>query len=76
MRRLSKTHEASWWNGSDKWQPSPLDHVFASNHLKFRTFDGAEIEVDGWPDETTRASQRRWIERYSDHALLYGEVLS
>jgi len=74
MKLLEKTHADSWWNGKDHWDPSGLDHVFASDHLNFRAFDGAHVQVVGWPAEPTPARQRAWIERYSDHALLFGEL--
>ncbi|HSM06987.1 MAG TPA: endonuclease/exonuclease/phosphatase family protein [Longimicrobiales bacterium] len=75
MRRLSKSHPATWWNGKDTWEPSDLDHAFASDNLKFKTFaGGAEIEVRGWPELGSAAEQKEWIEEHSDHALLYGEV--
>ncbi|MEE4277882.1 MAG: endonuclease/exonuclease/phosphatase family protein [Halieaceae bacterium] len=78
MRRLPPSHELSWWNGSDNYAPgSSLDHVFASEHMRFRSFrSGAEIKVVGWPDEPTDEAKRAWIEAYSDHALLYGEIVS
>lgn len=80
MRRLPKTHPASWSNGSGSSIPaSNLDHVFASNNLKFRSFtaaDGsaAEVSVRGWVDGTTPAQQDAWINRYSDHSLLFFEI--
>jgi len=74
MRRLSKTHTATWWNGKDNWKPSSLDHVYAANHLNFKNFNGAEIEVNGWVQETTKAKKKSWIDRFSDHCLLYGEL--
>ena len=78
MRPLLKTHEMSWWNATDKYAPgSKLDHVYADKNLKFKAFDGsAEIKVIGWPQEDTVSKQKRWIEKYSDHALLYGEIHS
>ena len=74
MRRLSKTHHESWWNGKDKPGASPLDHVYASNHLHFKKFGGKEIEVSGWVDEATDAKKKEWISKYSDHSMLYGEL--
>lgn len=74
LKRLAKTHEESWWNGIDEWEPSRLDHVFASEHLMFKAFGGAHVKVIGWPQEPTKAKQRQWINQFSDHALLYGEV--
>jgi exonuclease III len=82
MRRLVKTHDASWSNGSgSSLAPSNLDHVYASNNLRFRTWpraDGGEAEVAlrGWVDEPTDAKKDAWIARYSDHALMYFEVLA
>ena len=54
--------------------PSNLDHVFASDHLKFRVFrrpaDGGDAEgvaVRGWVDQPTPAKKDDWIVKYSDH---------
>jgi endonuclease/exonuclease/phosphatase family metal-dependent hydrolase len=80
MRRLEKTHPASWFNGSkSSLPPSNLDHVYATDNLKFRSFrrtdgDAAEVSVRGWVDQPTDAAKDAWIGRYSDHSLLYFEV--
>lgn len=74
MRRLSKTHENTWWNGKPKPGPSALDHVFVSKHLQFLTFGAAEIEVSGWVDKATDSDKTDWINKFSDHSLLYGEI--
>jgi endonuclease/exonuclease/phosphatase family metal-dependent hydrolase len=80
MRRLVKTHDFSWSNGSkSRIKPSNLDHVFASSNLKFNQFqrpDGshAEVAVRGWTTESTVAKQDEWIKKYSDHSLVYFEV--
>ncbi len=78
LKRLSKTAEMSWWNGSEKYAPgSRLDHVFADEELNFKTFEnGAKIKVIGWPELETKAKKLKWINNYSDHALLYGELHS
>ncbi|MCL6417131.1 endonuclease/exonuclease/phosphatase family protein [Aestuariirhabdus sp. Z084] len=78
MKRLSKTHELSWWNGRDNYAPgSQLDHVFADNQLNMKTFaGGAQVQVIGWPEKATLSEQRQWIDEYSDHALIYGEIHS
>jgi hypothetical protein len=82
MRRLAKTHDASWSNGSgSSIPPSNLDHVFASTNLNFKDFpkpDGtkAQVSVRGWVSEATTAKQDAWINAYSDHSLLYLEVHS
>lgn len=81
MKRLVKTHDVSWTNGSGSSIPaSNLDHVFASTNLNFKTFpraDGsgpAEVSLRGWVNEPTPAKQDEWIAKYSDHALIYFEV--
>jgi hypothetical protein len=82
MRRLAKTHDASWSNGStSSLPPSNLDHVYASTNLNFRAFkrsDGTEANVAmrGWVQQATPAGQDKWIASYSDHSLLYFEVFS
>jgi hypothetical protein len=82
MRRLAKTHEFTWFNGSkSSLKPSNLDHVFASSNLRFKTFrrpDGTDssVAVRGWVQETTDAAKDEWIGRYSDHSLIYFEIHS
>lgn len=75
MRLLSKDELHTWSNGSaSSLPPSNLDHVVAANHLRFKSFGGADVSVRGWPKEPTIAKQDTWIRRYSDHALLYLEI--
>jgi endonuclease/exonuclease/phosphatase family metal-dependent hydrolase len=80
MRRLAKTHDVSWFNGSQSsLAPSNLDHVYASGNLAFRSFrrpagGTAEVAVRGWVNEPTDAGKDAWIGRHSDHSLLYFEV--
>lgn len=81
MRRLVKTHDASWSNGSaSSLPPSNLDHVYASGNLAFRSFrraDGSEAQVAlrGWVDAATDAERDAWIANYSDHSLMYLELV-
>lgn len=76
MRRLTKDEPHTWWNGPGaKLGPSDLDHVVASEQIVCKPFNGAQATVLGWPKETTPAAQGRWIDRYSDHGLIYLEVL-
>jgi endonuclease/exonuclease/phosphatase family metal-dependent hydrolase len=76
MSILDKDASATWWNGSDSYIPSNLDHVVAADHLEFKTFDsGAKVEVRGWPKKETIAEKRDWIDRYSDHGLMYFELV-
>jgi endonuclease/exonuclease/phosphatase family metal-dependent hydrolase len=81
MKRLVKTHDVSWTNGSgSRIPPSNLDHVFASTNLNFKTFpraDGsgpAQVSLRGWVNEPTLTKQDEWIAKYSDHALIYFEL--
>jgi len=80
MRRLSKTHGVTFSNGSGSSIPdSNLDHVYASKHLCFKMFPRpvggkAEVAVRGWVDQKSVAEKDQWIDRYSDHCLLYLEV--
>ncbi len=75
MRRLSKTYDTTWWNGSkSRYKPADLDHVVASDHLQFKSYQGSDIHVLGWPEQKTESKQDKWIQHYSDHALLYLEV--
>ncbi len=81
MVRLPKTAEASWSNGSKSpIPPSNLDHVIATTNLKFRSFrtpggGSATVSVRGWTSEPDAAAADAWIARYSDHALLYLEIV-
>jgi len=75
MRRLTKNHPATWWNGpGSRFAPADLDHVVASDHLNFKPFDGANIAVRGWPALRTEQDKAAWINDYSDHGLLYLEL--
>ncbi len=74
IRRLSKTHHETWWNGKNTLPPSALDHVYASKHMKFKKFAGKEVEVSGWVGEPTKAKKKAWISKFSDHSILYGEI--
>ncbi len=75
MRRLPKTHHNTWWNKSPKPGPSSLDHVYASEHMIFKKFaNDSEVEVTGWVNETTDAKKKAWIDKFSDHSILFGEI--
>lgn len=67
--------EVTWYNGSDHYQPTNLDHVVVSSHLKIRgqgtTTD--RVSVLGWP-KLPAAQWSDWLTDYSDHGLLYFEV--
>src|SRR4029453_388070 len=71
MKLLSKDEPVTWSNGSaSSIAPSDLDQVVAADHMAFKAFAGAEVQVNGWPKEPTAATQDEWIMRYSDHGCL------
>jgi len=73
-KRLLLINVASGVNGKDSQAPSSLDHVFASEHLKFREFAlNVEVEVGGWANKTAD-KKRDWINKFSDKSVLYGEI--
>jgi hypothetical protein len=81
MRRLSKTHDFTWSNGSGSNYPdSNLDHIYASKHLQFKQFNRpadnvkVEVSVRGWVDQPTQSTKNKWINDFSDHCLLYFEL--
>lgn len=71
MRVLSKSAEFTW-RGSGK-KRSDLDQVVASAQIEFEQTGGKDVEVRGWP-QLPEAEQEEWVEKFSDHALLYFEV--
>ena len=73
MKVLEKDATQTWWGGATI-DPSNLDFVVASDHLKFKQFDGHDVAVRGWPQIADQAERVTWVTRYSDHALLYFEV--
>ena len=80
LRRLPKTFDLTFSNGSSSSIPdSNLDHVYASKHLRFAEFEPpggqrGEVDVRGWVNRRTVAQRDRWIDKHSDHSLLYLEV--
>jgi hypothetical protein len=72
MMLLPKTGDVTWRDAGRT--RSNLDHVIASSHLKFTDFGGGRfVDVRGWPG-LLAGDQLDWIQKYSDHALLYFEV--
>jgi hypothetical protein len=72
MRLLPKTSNFTW-RSKGKLR-SDLDHVVAAEHLEFKRFGHAEVDVRGWPTLASDADQQKWNADFSDHALLYFEV--
>ena len=75
MHIVTKDEPVTWWGGSQSLLPSNLDQVVAADHLEFRRYGDASVTVLGWPKERTESKKLAWIEEYSDHGLLYFEVL-
>ncbi len=75
MRLLPKAAPFTWSpkTGSTLEQAN-LDHVVAADHLNFTSFGEGLVDVRGWPQTTTDSERDLWLERYSDHALLYFEI--
>lgn len=74
MARLDKNQPHTWWNGPGGLKPSNLDHVIAADHIKFKNFGGAAVDIRGWPTLATDAEKEKWIDTFSDHALLFFQV--
>ena len=75
MVRLKKDAPATWWNGNkSKMKPADLDHVVATQQMKFAKFAGAEVKVLGWAKEPTPETKTAWITKFSDHSPLLLEV--
>lgn len=76
MRVLRKNSKFTWWNGpKSRYKPMNLDQVVVSNQLKFSLFNKKEVDVRGWVKEKTDTDKANWIKNYSDHSLLYFEVV-
>jgi exonuclease III len=73
MRLATKNADATWGDPGRPSMRSNLDHVVAADHLRFVQFDGADIDVRGWP-KLPASDQADWMRNYSDHGLLYFEV--
>jgi hypothetical protein len=75
MQVLAKSFSETFWPGSkSSYAPGNLDHVVAADHLQFKAFGSAHIDIRGWPQETTPEKRDAWTRKYSDHALMYFEV--
>ena len=52
-------------------EPRPRDRGGAR---PVQSINGADVTVRGWPEKQTQQQKDAWINKYSDHALLYFEV--
>lgn len=73
LKHLSKNSDDTYRSESGSLK-SDLDHVFASDHLKFKPYGGYDVNVAGWPELDTEAKKVKWIQDYSDHAMLIFEI--
>lgn len=77
MTILEKTYSETLWrseSSSYKTSDVDLDHVVAAKHLQFKLFDGKPVAVRGWNELEDKSAQEAWVNKYSDHALLYFEI--
>jgi hypothetical protein len=67
--------EVTWYNGSDDYEPTDLDHVIVSDKMDIRDQNGTKnnITVLGWP-KMPESQWDSWLTEYSDHGMLYFEV--
>ena len=67
--------EVTWYNGSNNYVPTNLDHVVASDHMDIRSQGNGptNVSIFGWP-KLPQAQWNNWFTQFSDHALLYFEV--
>jgi len=79
MQFLQKNYDYTWTNGRKMF--GNLDHVLASNHLKFTSFSNdSQVKVSGWkeflnhPDEPKNSKFTNFVKKISDHNALYFEV--
>jgi hypothetical protein len=72
--RVQRVVELRWNGPAGGYPPANIDHVVSSNHLTFKQFDSADVDVRGWAELKTDAEKVAWIKKYSDHSLLYMEV--
>jgi hypothetical protein len=76
MRRLLKDKPCTWrGKAKNKIAFSDLDQVVAAGHLKFKKYGNSEVTVKGWPELSTKTEQDDWNIKYSDHGLIYLEVV-
>jgi len=74
MRVLEKNSPYTFRKPRPSKLISDLDHVAAADHLQFKSINGAEVDVRGWPKLDSEAKKDAWNKKFSDHGLLYFEV--
>ena len=70
-----KEEEVSWWNGSDGYRPTNLDHLIVSDHMKIvdAKKKTENVSLLGWP-KLEQSKWKQWFKDYSDHGMMYFEV--
>src|SRR3990172_1080589 len=75
MSILPKNSSSTWTNGNGTY--SNLDHVIASRHINFKTWEDAQVKVDGWNQFAPDSDEfKTFIDTVSDHCAIYCEVIS
>jgi exonuclease III len=74
MRVLDKNAPFTFRKARPSELRGNLDHVVAAEHLQFKDFGGAPVDVRGWPALANDLEKDNWNQTYSDHGLLYFEV--
>ncbi len=73
MMLLRKDHDKTWTNGKGMY--SDLDHVVASNSIKFKTWNGNKVKVLGWNQHAEGSPKfDEFVNRISDHCSIYCEI--
>jgi exonuclease III len=72
MTLLQKDYNQTWTKNG---LYSDLDHVVASNSIKFKTWNGNNVKVLGW-NQYTQGSAKfdEFVNRISDHCSIYCEI--
>ena len=76
MRFLKKDYDFTWTNGNTML--GNLDHVIASNQIKFNKFSSDfEVIVSGWKELLSKENKKQFryfVTKVSDHNSLYFEI--
>ncbi|UCD45007.1 MAG: hypothetical protein JSV27_00400 [Candidatus Bathyarchaeota archaeon] len=74
MTLLPKDHDKTWTNGKGLY--SDLDHVVASESIKFKTWNGHKVKVLGWNKYAGGSPEfDEFVNRVSDHCSIYCEIM-
>jgi hypothetical protein len=71
LRKMSLLPKDYQWTWTDGNKESDLDHVVAADSIKFTSWNGNRVRVEGW-NKVQDVS--KWIKDVSDHCALYCEI--